>query len=129
MLQLEDTLARWIVKGGIDCFDSSMLSGEMKKRVFTTAGLLFFRQNNYREAVKCLCVAGNKEVLCELGDELMKINRFREATLAFIPTKDKERLDKVAAICAKEGEYQLALEAYKASNNMEMVSFISKNLY
>ena len=129
MPQLDDTLARWIVREGIDNFDSSMLSGEMKKGVFTTAGLLFFRQNNYKNAVRCLCIAGNKEALCELGDKLMEINRFREATLAFIPTKDKERLDKVAVICAKEGEYKLALEAYKAANNVEMVSFISKNLY
>ncbi|MBU2590053.1 MAG: hypothetical protein KKA65_03895 [Nanoarchaeota archaeon] len=129
MSQLDSTLARWIVKEGVNSFDASMLSEQMRKEVFTSAGLLFFRQNNYRDAISCLQIAGNKEVLCELGDELMEINRFREAALAYIPTKDKKRLDKVAAICAKEGEYKLALEAYKASGNIEMASFINKNLY
>lgn len=129
MPQLDSTLARWIVRQGIDSFDSSMLSGDMKKDVFTKAGMMLFRQNNYKEAVRCLKIADNKEALCELGDELMKLNRFREATLAFIPTQDKERLDKAAALCAKEGEYELALEAYKASGNTEMASFISQNMY
>lgn len=121
------TLARWIVDRGIDNINPSMLSDDFKKDVLTESGMLFFKEGKIRDAVKALRLAGNSARLVELGDEFMKQNRSEKAALFFIPSGDKDRIEKAAALCAKEGHFELAFEAYSAAGNMEMASFIREN--
>jgi len=129
MSQVVNTLARWIVKNGMACFDRSMLSDEMNSRILSEAGAMFFNLGKIAEAIDAFSIANNNAMLLWAGDKLMDANRFREAAKAYIPTKDREKLDKAASVCMQAGDYKLALQAYEASGNIEMANFVRNNAY
>ncbi len=127
MPQLEDTLVRWILSQGLDKFDASMLPNELKEKVFSSAARAFFRKGDFSNAIKSLSYIDNKQLLVDFGDNLMQLNKFREATFAYIYSGHKEKIEHGASLCIKAGEFNLALKAYEASGNTEMVNFIKKN--
>ncbi len=71
--------------------------------------------------------AGDIEKLIKLGDLFLLENKTELATLCFIPTKDKQRLNNAAVLCIQSKNYKLAAKAYDAADNKQMASFILRN--
>ena len=124
---MTNTLSRWVVEKGIDKINPSMLSADMKKEVMTEAGLILLKEGRIFEAVKAITMADNSSALLAMGDEFMRQSKFDQAALAYIPTKDKARIEKAAEECAKQGNVLVAYYAYVASGNEQMAAFFKEN--
>jgi hypothetical protein len=124
---MASTLARWVVEKGVDSVNPTMLSADMRNEIMTEAGMILLKEGRFFEAVKAVTMAGNSAKLLEMGDEFVRQTKFEEATLCFIPTKDKARIEKSASECAKLGNMSLAYYAYIASENEEMAAFMKEN--
>lgn len=122
-----DTLARFIVQQGISKINPSMLSDELKTQAFSEAGAIFFREGRWAEAIAAYSFAENSIKLFEIGESMMMQNRVDLAALAFIPTGDRKKIDDAASACARQGFFQIAHDAFVASGNTEMASFIKDN--
>lgn len=122
-----NSVARWIVEKGIDNINPNMLSSELKKDVLTEAGLLFYNENNIKDAVKALKLANNTEKLYDWGKEFLRQNKVVHAALCLIPAGDQKLLEEVAGLCAKEGHVEVAYEAFVAAGNQNMATFIKEN--
>ena len=99
----------------------------MRKEVFTEAGMILLKEGRIFEAVKAVTMAGNDAALLSMGDEFMRQTKFDQAALAYIPTKDKDRIEKAAEECAKQGNVMVAYYAYVASGNEQMAAFLKEN--
>ncbi|MDI6737727.1 MAG: hypothetical protein QME12_04405 [Nanoarchaeota archaeon] len=126
-LKMASTLARWVAGKGIDNVNPSMLSDEMRNGIMTEAGIILLKEGRIYEAVKAVVMAGNSDKLVEMGNEFIRQTKFEEAALCFIPVKDKEKLEKTAAECAKLGNMSLAYFAYLAAGNEQMALFLKEN--
>ncbi|MDD4877520.1 MAG: hypothetical protein PHO02_00605 [Candidatus Nanoarchaeia archaeon] len=124
---MASTLARWVVEKGVDNINPSMLSAEMRSDIMTEAGIILLNEGRIYEAVKAVVMAGNSDKLVDMGDEFVRQTKFEEAALCFIPVKDKDKLEKTAAECAKLGNMSLAYFAYVAAGNDQMASFFKEN--
>ncbi len=120
-------LARWIVENGIENAKPESLSTDMRKEVFTEAGMILLNEGRIYEAVQAIVMAQNESKLLEMGDEFLRQSKFDEAALCFIPTKDKARLEKAAGECAKQGNVHIAYYAYSAAGNEQMALFLKDN--
>lgn len=124
---MASTLARWVVEKGVDNINPAMLSAEMRSDIMTEAGIILLKEGRIYEAVKAVVMAGNSDKLVEMGNEFVRQTKFEEAALCFIPVKDKEKLEKAGAECAKLGNMSLAYFAYVAAGNDQMAAFLKEN--
>src|SRR3989338_3022156 len=92
------TLASLIANKGVDNIDVSMLSNDVKASILNDAAYLCFKMDKHIDAIKAWALAGNKAKLIEIGDWFLESARFRLAALAFIPTKDKARLENIGGL-------------------------------
>ncbi len=123
------TLAAKIVDKGLDSMDFSMLPESLKFEILTVTGELFFKRNNVRDTVRSFVIARNMDRLAELGESLFVQGRFEDAAMFFIPTGSKKALEKVGFKCAEAGNFGLALKAFEASGDRQMVEFLRKNFF
>ena len=126
---MEHPIVAKILKEGINSVDLSMLDANREKRILGYVGERLYKMNKIAEAVKILEKSGDFEKLKEMGDELLVQSKAELATLCFIPTKDKERLNNVALLCMKTMNYELAAKAYLAAGNREMAELLEQNFY
>ncbi len=124
---MEHPIVAKILKEGINSVDLSMLDANREKRILSYVGKRLYKLNKITEAVTILEKAREFEKLKEMGDELLVQSKAELATLCFIPTKDKERLNNVAVFCMKAMNYELAAKAYKAAGNIEMAELLKRN--
>ncbi|MEK6942631.1 MAG: hypothetical protein AABX00_01045 [Nanoarchaeota archaeon] len=124
---MEHPIVEKIMKEGINSVNISMLSEEAQKRILSDVGEKLFKQNKHQEAVDIMAKAGEISKLIALGDAFMKERKSDIATMCFIPTKDKDRLNDAAVLCIQAKNYALAAKAYEAADNAQMASFIKEN--
>lgn len=124
---MEHPIVEKILKDGINSVNLSMLDVSARRRILSDAGEKLYRQNRFLEAIEIMTKANNIEKLTELGDSFLSENKIGLATLCFIPTKDKQRLNNAAVMCIGLKDYKLAAKAYEAADNMQMASFIRQN--
>ena len=79
------------------------------------------------EAIEIMASANQMEKLAKLGDSFLSEKKIELATLCFIPTKDKQKLNSAAVMCIQSKNYKLAAKAYEAADNSQMASFILQN--
>ena len=116
-----------ILKDGINSVNLSMLDESTKKKIFSDVGEKLYRENKFKEAIEMMEKAGEIEKLIKLGDSFLSEGKAELAVLCFIPTKDKERLNKAAVKCIELKNYRLAAKAYESAENNQMASFIMQN--
>ncbi|MBI2647589.1 hypothetical protein HYW99_03870 [Candidatus Woesearchaeota archaeon] len=124
---MEHPIVEKIIKEGVNSVNLSMLDDSVRKKFLSDAGEKLYRQNRFLEAIEVMTKANNIERLLEIGDLFMLENKIELATLCFIPTKDKQRLNNAAILCIQSKKYKLAAEAYKAADNKQMATFIQEN--
>lgn len=124
---MEHPIVAKILKNGIGSVDLSMLDDNNKKRILNCVGEILYKLNKVPEAVIILEKAESFEKLKEFGDQLLIQNKPELAALCFIPTMDKERLEKAAGLCIKAMNYRLAARAYEAAGNGDLAEFLKKN--
>ena len=124
---MEHPIVEKIMKEGINAVNLSMLDEGARKRILSEVGEKLYRQNRLKEAVEIMTKAGEIEKLAKLGDMFLSENKAELATLCFIPTGDKQRLNNAAVLCIKSKNYKLAAKAYEAADNRQMSSFIRQN--
>lgn len=127
IVNMEHPIVAKILKNGIGSVDLSMLDDNNEKRILNYVGEKLYRLNKIPEAAVILEKAGNFEKLKEFGDQLLMQNKAELAALFFIPTRDKERLEKAAELCIKAMNYKLAAKAYEAAGNKDLAEFLKKN--
>ncbi|MBI4158660.1 hypothetical protein HY500_00180 [Candidatus Woesearchaeota archaeon] len=116
-----------ILKEGISSVNISMFDRETKKRFLGETGEILYKQGKSVEAIEVLTKAEDIEKLKKYGELFLSEFKPELAALCFIPSKDKEILNKVASLCINIKNYKLAKEAYKAADNKEMVFFVEEN--
>ena len=121
------TLASLIANKGVDNIDVSMLSNDVKASILNDAAYLCFKMDKHLDAIKAWTLAGNTKKLIEVGDWFLESARFKLAALAFIPAKDKERLENIGQLLIREGVYGTAIYVYKTLGNKAMVEFVLEN--
>jgi len=126
-MKMEHPIVAKILKEGINSVDLSMLDANWEKRILSYVGERLYKINKIAEAVKILEKTGDFEKLKEMGDELLVQSKAELATLCFIPTKDKKRLNNVAVLCMKAMNYEFAAKAYLAAGNREMAELLKQN--
>ena len=124
---MEHPIVEKILKEGINSVNLSMLDENTRKKILSDAGEKLFRQSKFVEAIKLMTKADDTEKLAKFGDQFLRENKIELATLCFIPTKDKQRLNTAAVLCIQTKNYKLAAKAYEAADNKQMASFIMKN--
>ena len=124
---MDHPIVEKILKDGIGSVNLSMLDESARKRILSDVGEKLYRQNKFIEAVEMMAKAGDMEKLADLGDSFLRENKVELATLCFLPTKDKQRLNNVAVLCIQAKNYRLAAKAYEAADNSQMASFIMQN--
>lgn len=127
IIGMEHPIVAKILKEGINSVDLSMLENSKEKRILNYVGERLYRLNKIPEAVVILEKAGNFEKLKEFGDQLLMQNKAELAALCFIPTRDKERLEKTAELCIQVMNYRLAAKAYEAAGSEDLAEFLKKN--
>ena len=125
-MELEHPIVAKIIRDGINSVDLSMLEYNGKD-LLSYVGDRLYKLNKIPEAVKILEKAGNFEKLKDFGDQLLMQNKAELAVLCFIPTKDKERLEKAAELCIHIENYKLAAKAYETAGNKDLAEFLKKN--
>ena len=116
-----------ILKEGINSVNLSMLDEGSRKKILSDVAEKLYKQNKFVEAIEVMAIAHDNEKLLDLGDLFLRESKVELATICFIPTKDKERLNNAAVLCIQSKKYRLAAEAYRAADNMQMASFIQQN--
>ncbi len=124
---MEHPVVEKILKEGINSVNLSMLDDNTRKKVLSDVGEKLYKQNRFAEAVEIMAKANDIDKLINLGDLFLSENKAELATLCFIPTKDKQRLNKAAVLCVQLKSYKLAARAYEAADNRQMASFIQQN--
>lgn len=124
---MEHPIVEKILKEGINSVNLSMLDESARKKILSDVGEKLYRQNKFAEAIEIMAKAGDIEKLAKLGDLFLSENKTELATLCFIPTKDKQRLNNAAVLCIQSKNYKLAAKAYDAADNRQMASFILGN--
>jgi len=116
-----------ILKEGINSVNLSMLDESARKKILSDVGEKLYKQNKFMEAIEIMAKADDMGKLTKLGDLCLSENKAELATLCFIPTKDKQRLNNAAVLCIQLKNYKLAAKAYEAADNRQMASFIMQN--
>ena len=124
---MEHPIVEKILKEGINSVNLSMLDEDARKKILSDVGEKLCKQNRFVEAIEIMTKANNIEKLTKLGDLFLSEKKIELATLCFIPTKDKQRLNSAAVLCIQSKNYKLAAKAYKAADNSQMASFITQN--
>ena len=124
---MEHPIVEKILKEGISSVNLSMLDETSRKKILSDAGEKLYKQGKFIDAIDIMAKAGDIEKLTKLGDILLSESKIELATLCFIPTKDKQRLNNAAVLCIKSENYKLAAKAYEAAENKQMADFIQKN--
>ena len=124
---MDNPIVEKILKEGIKSVNLSMLDEKSRKNILTDVGEKLYKQGKLLEAIEILKQSGDFDRLMNLGDIFLSENKAELATLCFIPTKDKERLNKAAVKCIELKNYQLAAKAYQAADNKQMAFFIQQN--
>ncbi len=117
---MEHPIVEKILKDGINSVNLSMLDEAARKRILSDVGEKLYKQSKFSEAVEMMAKAGDTEKLAMLGDSFLEENKIELATLCFIPTKDKQRLNNAAVLCIQSKKYGLAAKAYEAADNRQM---------
>ena len=124
---MEHPIVEKILKEGINSVNLSMLGEDARKKILSDVGDKLYKQNKFVEAIEVMEKANDIEKLIKLGDVFLLQNKVELATMCFIPTKDKHRLNDVAILCIRDKNYRLAAKAYEAADNRQMSSFIQQN--
>jgi|SRR3989344_2418597 len=124
---MEHPIVEKILKDGINSVNLSMLDESARKKILSDVGEKLYRQNKFIEAIEIMAKANDTEKLTKLGDMFLSEGKTELATLCFIPTKDKQRLNNAAVLCIQSNNYRLAAKAYEAADNRQMASFIQQN--
>lgn len=124
---MEHPIVEKILKEGINSVNLSMLDESARKKILSDVGEKLYRQGKFTEAIETMAKANDTEKLTKLGDLFLSENKAEFATLCFIPTRDKQRLNNAAVLCIKSKNYRLAAKAYEAAGNRQMASFIQEN--
>ena len=124
---MEHPIIEKILKEGINSVNLSMLDESARKKILSDVGEKLYKQNKLIEAIEIMAKAGDIEKLTRIGDLFLSEGRTELATLCFIPTKDKQRLNNAAVLCIQSKNYKLAAKAYEAADNKQMASFIYQN--
>jgi len=124
---MEHPIVEKILKEGINSVNLSMLDEGARKKILSDVGEKLYKQNKFVEAIEIMAKANDIEKLAKLGDMFLSQNKIELATLCFIPTKDKSRLNSAAVLCIQSKNYKLAARAYEAADNSQMASFIMQN--
>ena len=121
------TLSAKIVSKGLDNMDFSMLPPQLRYEILSSVGELFFKKGNIRDSVRSFAIACNMDKLTEIGDWLMRQNRFEDAAQFFIPTGARKILEDIGFKCAEAENYALALRCFEAAGSAELVEFMYVN--
>lgn len=124
---MEHPIVEKILKEGIGSVNISMLDEITKNKILSVVADRLYKQNRFIEAIEIMHKSNDIEKLIKLGDAFLSESRIELATLCFIPTKDKQRLNDVAVLCIQSKDYKLAARAYDAADNKQMSLFIQKN--
>ena len=124
---MEHPIVEKILKEGINSVNLSMLDENSRSRILSDVGEKLWKQNKFAEAIEIMAKANEIEKLKRLGDSFLAENKVELATLCFMPTKDKEKLNNAAVLCIKAKNYKLAAKAYEAADNRQMADFIQEN--
>lgn len=124
---MEHPIVEKIMKEGMNSVNLSMLDEGARKRILNDVGEKLYKQSRFSEAIEILAKANNIEKLTNLGDMFLSEGKIDLATLCFIPTKDRHRLNNAAVLCIQSKNYRLAAKAYEAADNSQMASFIRQN--
>lgn len=124
---MQHPIVEKILKEGIKSVNLSMLDKSARKRILSDVGEKLYKQNKFVEAIEIMAKADDIDKLIKIGDMFLSISNAELATLSFIPTKDKQRLNNAALLCIKSRNYKLAAKAYEAADNKQMAAFINKN--
>ena len=124
---MEHPIVEKILKDGINSVNLSMLDEDARKKILSDVGEKLYRQSKFVEAIEIMVKANDIDKLTKLGDSFLAESKIELATLCFIPTKDKQRLNNAAVLCIQSKNYKLAARAYEAADNSQMASFIMQN--
>ena len=124
---MEHPIVEKIIKEGINSVNLSMLDENARKKILSDVSDKLYKQNKFVEAIEIMAKANDIEKLEKLGDIFLSQSKIELATLCFIPTKDKQRLNNAAVLCIQSKNYKLAARAYEAADNSQMASFIMQN--
>ena len=124
---MELPIVEKILKEGINSVNLSMLDESARRKILSDVGDKLYKQNKFVEAIEMMAKANDIEKLIKLGDIFLSQNKIELATLCFIPTKDKQRLNSAAVLCIQSKNYKLAAKAYEAADNSQMAFFIMQN--
>ena len=124
---MDNPIVEKILKQGVKSVNLSMLDEKTRKNILTDVDEKLYKQGRLLEAIDILAGAGDFERLRKLGDIFLSENKAELAALCFIPTKDKEKLNKSAVMCIEAKNYALAAKAYAAADNTQMATFINQN--
>jgi len=124
---MDHPIVEKILKEGMNSINLSMLDEKSRKNILTDVGEKLYKQGRLLEAIEIIEKAGDFERLHKLGELFLSENKTELATLCFIPTKDKDKLNSVAVKCIELKNYKLAAKAYEAADNKQMSSFINQN--
>ena len=124
---MEHPIIEKILKEGINSVNLSMLDESARKKILSDVAEKLYKQSKFVEAIEIMAKIHDTEKLLKLGDLFLSESRVELATLCFIPTKDKQRLNNAAVLCIQSKKYKLAAKAYEAADNKQMSSFIEQN--
>ncbi len=124
---MEHPIVEKILKDGINSVNMSMLDEDARSKILSDVGEKLYKQNKFVEAIEIFSKANATERLIKIGDSFLFENKIELATLCFIPTKNKHRLNNAAVLCIQSKNYKLAAKAYEAAENKQMASFIQQN--
>ena len=124
---MDHPIVEKILKEGINSVNLSMLDDDARKKILSDVAEKLYKQSKFLEAIEIMAKMHDTEKLLKLGDLFLSESRVELATLCFIPTKDKQRLNNAAVLCIQSKKYRLAAEAYEAADNKQMSSFIEQN--
>ena len=124
---MEHPIVEKILKDGINSVNISMLDESARNKILSDVAEKLYKQNRFVEAIELTEKANDTMKLINLGDSFLSENKIELATLCFIPTKDKQRLNSAAVLCIQIKNYKLAAKAYEAADNKPMASFIMQN--
>ena len=124
---MEHPIVEKIMKDGISSVNLSMLNETARKNILADVAEKLFKQGRFADSIGIMKIMGDNEKLLSIGDNFLSEGKAELATMFFIPTKDKQRLNNAAVLCIKSKNYALAAQAYEASDNSQMAQFIKEN--
>lgn len=125
---MAEPFVKMIVDKGLNNIDISMLDGNYKNTLFDEVGDLLMKQQRFEESAKAYFLSGRKDKIKEAVEYYLKLANTRVAGIYGYYLDDEKMVRHLGELCLRDGYFKTAKCIFEKLKDNEMLAFMQENL-